>query len=221
MSTPLRHAPLDDLNQHWWSPGTTAALVAECLAHGGRAAFLSTPSLYCALPPGPLRRGSTVFDVRARSAGVGPLTLLLPALPRLVSASPLTPSPLPAPASVCASQFDRRFADLGANYEFYDFRCPQDLPARHRGVYDFIVVDPPFIAPSVWELYARAIELLAVPGGARVVAATVAENGPWLAARLGLREAPFKPSLPTLVYQFSFFINYESQGLGEANAELP
>ena len=52
-----------DLNQYWYSPATIAALLDEVRMVGGRAAFVSTPSLYFSLTAAE-RESSFVFDVR-------------------------------------------------------------------------------------------------------------------------------------------------------------
>ena len=62
-----------DLNQYWYSNATIDALCAATLeicarAGGGRAAFLSTPSLYFALPAS-ARAGHAVLDIDAQWAG--------------------------------------------------------------------------------------------------------------------------------------------------------
>lgn len=49
---------------------------------------------------------------------------------------------------------------------------------------------------------------------------TVAERGPLLESLLGLSEAPFKPSIPNLVYQYSLFLNFDAQVLNEVNQEV-
>jgi hypothetical protein len=48
----------------------------------------------------------------------------------------------------------------------------------------------------------------------------VAENAPLLRELLGLEPQAFLPSLPHLVYQFSFFANYESALMSQPNPEL-
>mgnify|MGYP001808207540 CR=1 FL=1 len=48
--------------------------------------------------------------------------------------------------------------------------------------------------------YARTAQLLLAPGG-RVIASTVAENGPLMRELFGAMPCPFKPAIPHLVYQ--------------------
>jgi len=52
-----------DLNQYWFSPPTIQAMVDEVEAGGGKAAFLSTPSVYFSVSKA-TRASCKVFDVR-------------------------------------------------------------------------------------------------------------------------------------------------------------
>ncbi len=52
-----------------------------------------------------------------------------------------------------------------------------------------------------------------------MLASTVRENAPLLKQLLDLQVQCFLPSLPSLVYQFSFFANYESEQLSVSNPE--
>lgn len=68
--------------------------------------------------------------------------------------------------------------------------------------------------------YATSIRLLLAPGG-RVLFSTVSENSQLLKELLGLKALRFLPSVPHLVYQFSFFASYDSELLSVSNPELP
>lgn len=59
------------------------------------------------------------------------------------------------------------------------------------------------------------------PPAGKVVASTVAENGPLLAELLGASPVAFKPSIPHLVYQYNIFTNFQPKLLGERNPEVP
>lgn len=56
------------LNQYWYSDGTTAAMVNEIQMHATKAAFLSTPSLYFSLTKQNLKSNSKVFEFDQRWA---------------------------------------------------------------------------------------------------------------------------------------------------------
>ena len=93
-------------------------------------------------------------------------------------------------------------------------------PHRTTLQFDFVVCDPPFITAPVLTSYATSIRLLLAPGG-RVLFSTVSENASLLKELLGLKELRFLPSVPHLVYQFSFFASYDSELLSASNPELP
>ena len=54
-----------DLNQYWYSAPTIAALIEEVEAHEDvtKVAFLSTPSVWFAMPSSPLKKASKFFDL--------------------------------------------------------------------------------------------------------------------------------------------------------------
>lgn len=84
-----------------------------------------------------------------------------------------------------------------------------------------MLCDPPFITTAALTQYATTMRLLLAPGG-RLLLSTVRENAELVRGLLGLGPPlRYLPSIPHLVYQFSFFANYESALLGAPNPELP
>jgi hypothetical protein len=55
-----------DYNQYWYSEKTIGRMVEALIENGGSIAFLSTPSIYFALPDD-IRSKAYVFDVSFRS----------------------------------------------------------------------------------------------------------------------------------------------------------
>ncbi len=57
----------------------------------------------------------------------------------------------------------------------------------------------------------------------RVIASTVAENGPLMAELLGCSPVAFKPSIPHLVYQYNLFLSHQpaTATLAAPNPEIP
>ncbi|CAM9178573.1 unnamed protein product [Laminaria digitata] len=107
-------------------------------------------------------------------------------------------------------------------FVLYDFTRPEDIPQDVRGTFDMVVADPPFITEQVWENYAAATKMLLRPGGAGLVlCSTISENASFMKELLGAKPCKFKPSIPNLVYQYSLYVNYESDRLGAANPEIP
>ncbi len=111
----------------------------------------------------------------------------------------------------------------------YDFNAPLDVPAALQGTFDMVVIDPPFITHEVWQKYAQTARALlgvpaapgALPSGKRVIGTTIAENAELLKAELGLRVAPFRPSIPHLVYQYEVFVSFDPVHLSVPNPEIP
>ena len=59
------------------------------------------------------------------------------------------------------------------------------------------------------------------PESSRVLASTILENAELLESELGVVPAAFQPSIPHLVYQYHFFVNYEPTALAVENPEIP
>eukprot|EP00927_Polykrikos_kofoidii_P071501 TRINITY_DN67764_c0_g1_i1.p1 TRINITY_DN67764_c0_g1~~TRINITY_DN67764_c0_g1_i1.p1 ORF type:complete len:410 (-),score=85.43 TRINITY_DN67764_c0_g1_i1:56-1261(-) len=114
--------------------------------------------------------------------------------------------------------FDRQW-DLDPGYVFYDFNEPEALAPELRNAFDFVLIDPPFITVEVWQKYATTAKLLA-RDGARLLCTTIAENKGLMQEILGLGPALFRPSIPTLVYQYSIYVNYKSERLEQLNPEI-
>jgi len=114
--------------------------------------------------------------------------------------------------------FDRQW-ERHPGFVFYDFNQPEELPPQLRAAFDFILIDPPFITREVWEKYATTAGFLA-RDGARLVCTTIAENQALMVELLGVRPVLFRPSIPSLVYQYSVYTNYASEHLDQLNPEV-
>mmetsp|Transcript_5369 Transcript_5369/g.11800 ORF Transcript_5369/g.11800 Transcript_5369/m.11800 type:complete len:264 (+) Transcript_5369:59-850(+) len=109
-----------------------------------------------------------------------------------------------------------------SGYHFYDYKDPANVKEECLGVFDLVVIDPPFITQSVWENYAITAKLLAKGDTSeqRIIATTVNENDILMKDLFGCKPAAFQPSIPHLVYQYSVFTNFPSSALAEMNSEL-
>ena len=133
---------------------------------------------------------------------------------------------LTSPTLISASRlfdFDQQWASH-TSYVHYDFHHPQLLPASLHHQFDYVVIDPPFITEDVWRLYAEAALLLLVPPTSnpppRLLLSSIPENLELLHSLLGVHIVAFRPSIPTLIYQYSFFTNYPSERLSHPNPEI-
>uniref|UniRef100_A0A7S3I0D0 N6-adenine methyltransferase n=1 Tax=Favella ehrenbergii TaxID=182087 RepID=A0A7S3I0D0_9SPIT len=116
--------------------------------------------------------------------------------------------------------FDTAF-NKDPNYVFYDFNRPEDLPEELCGTFHMVVIDPPFITREVWEKYTAAAKRLLRPQGGIILGSTIDENEAFMGELLGCAKKQFRPSIPNLVYQYSLYANYESEGLENPNPEIP
>jgi len=120
-----------------------------------------------------------------------------------------------------------------AGFQYYDFNDPTAVPERHRGKYDLIFIDPPFVSTSVWKKYAVTAKLLMNDddddddddddgnnNDSRVIAATVDGNAILMKELFDCERVKFLPSIPNLVYQFCIYANFDSEVLAERNGEL-
>ena len=83
-----------------------------------------------------------------------------------------------------------------------------------------VIIDPPFITREVWEKYTAAAKLLLAEGG-HVLGSTIDENEAFMKELLGCEKKAFRPSIPNLVYQYSLYATYQSEGLNNKNPEIP
>ena len=84
-----------------------------------------------------------------------------------------------------------------------------------------VVIDPPFITREVWEKYTLAAKRLLRPEGGIILGSTIDENESFMQELLGCQRRAFRPSIPNLVYQYSLYANYDSEGLNNPNPEIP
>ena len=87
--------------------------------------------------------------------------------------------------------------------------------------FDLVVIDPPFITREVWEKYAEAAKLLLKTEGGHCFLSTIDENEAMIKELLGADRKKFRPSIPNLVYQYSLYATFTSEGLEQKNPEIP
>ena len=91
----------------------------------------------------------------------------------------------------------------------FDYTAPL-IPARLYHQYDCVVVDPPFVSAEVMAAYAATARSLLKTCG-RIMITSIAENLELLIDRFdpAMRAVTFQPCIPSLVYQYNLFVNYE------------
>jgi len=115
--------------------------------------------------------------------------------------------------------FDTKFAK-DPNFVFYDFNKWEELSSELHGTFDMVVIDPPFITREVWEKYAACAKALLKSEGIYLIS-TIDENEAMIKELTGSLRRTFRPSIPNLVYQYSFYSSYSHPALDEQNPEIP
>ena len=198
----------DKFNQYWYSKITVESIIKELFSvaksHSRvlNVAFLSTPSLF--------------FSVDSVWKGE-------------VSEMPINP---------VLFDFDKSLSKGVENrFQFYDFQKPLNLPERLSKTFDCVVVDPPFITEEVWRCYAKTSEFLlrgscksensfienncGSSGLGLFIGTSIYENSALLEDLFGASCTKFLPSIPTLVYQYNLFTNFDPLGpLASPNPEI-
>ena len=92
--------------------------------------------------------------------------------------------------------------------------------------FDMCVIDPPFITREVWEKYTEGAKLLMKQDEegnmvGNLLCSTIDENAEFMHELLGVKPTVFRPSIPNLVYQYSFYTNFEDEQANEKNPEIP
>jgi hypothetical protein len=118
---------------------------------------------------------------------------------------------------------DTQFAHDPGFHKF-DFNIPvqEQLPSSFQSRFNMIIVDPPFVTRSVWELYEQAVSWLATKEQpkSQYICTTIHENAAMMSDLLGVKPQMFRPSIPNLVYQYSTYINYDSKAFSALNPEI-
>eukprot|EP00919_Chromeraceae_sp_WS-2016_P031212 GHVR01073762.1.p1 GENE.GHVR01073762.1~~GHVR01073762.1.p1 ORF type:complete len:205 (+),score=35.27 GHVR01073762.1:123-737(+) len=185
-----------DLNQYWYSTHTLSTIVDEITnlyneENKIRIAFLSTPSVYYSCPKY-IQFNSKLFDI------------------------------------------DTQWWD-DPNFQYFDYNHPDNIPSCHKGKFNVCIIDPPFITEDAWSLYGQASKILMKQSDINInnnnnnninnklILSSIPENINMLLRIFEsdtLHEVLFKPSIPRLVYQYSFFCNYATTALSYSNKEI-
>jgi hypothetical protein len=114
--------------------------------------------------------------------------------------------------------YDEKFAS-DPLFVFFDFHHVDKIPPQYHHQFDYIVIDPPFITEDVWQCYTNATKLLMAPN-AKILLSSIPENAEMLSNMLDVHICNFRPSIPNLIYQYSFFSNYNSFFTDSFNPEI-
>ncbi|XP_047612492.1 EEF1A lysine methyltransferase 1 [Phacochoerus africanus] len=114
-----------------------------------------------------------------------------------------------ARCSACLFEHDRRFAGLGEEFVFYDYRRPLDFPpgvAAHS--FDLVIADPPYLSQECLRKTAQTIQYLT---RGKILLCTGAVMEEEAAKLLGVKMCKFIPEhTRTLGNEFRCYVNYAS-----------
>ena len=115
--------------------------------------------------------------------------------------------------------FDSSLGSCCSQFELYDYNHPTNIDPKLHGMFDTIVIDPPFITDSVWESYKATAALLA-KDKPHIICTTVEQNVGLMEQLFNCKATRFMPSIPKLVYQYNTYANFPSACLSNTNTEL-
>lgn len=110
-------------------------------------------------------------------------------------------------------EYDRRFAAYGEDFVHYDYKfgLESNYLAEHRGRYDLIISDPPFLSQECVENMAAIIQRLQKPSpDTRIVFCSGAVVEEWVCGLLPLRKCHFQPQHHrNLGNEFATYANFD------------
>ncbi|XP_028582129.1 EEF1A lysine methyltransferase 1 isoform X2 [Podarcis muralis] len=111
--------------------------------------------------------------------------------------------------STCLLEYDQRFSVYGAEYVFYDYNNPLNLPANLTAhSFDIVVADPPYLSEECLRKTAETIKYLTK---GKVLLCTGAVMEEYAAKYLGVKMSKFIPKhTRNLANEFRCYVNYDS-----------
>lgn len=107
-------------------------------------------------------------------------------------------------------EFDKRFEQYGAEYTFYDYNQPEDLPISLKHSFSIIIADPPYLSKECLEKVSQTMAFLSRPEKNYLLLLTGEVQKEKAAELLGLRPCTFRPQHSSkLGNEFRLFTNYD------------
>ncbi|EGF77614.1 hypothetical protein BATDEDRAFT_17697 [Batrachochytrium dendrobatidis JAM81] len=120
--------------------------------------------------------------------------------------------------SITVFEFDKRFNVYGDEFVFFDFNEPLTLDEKNgerplKGMFDFLIIDPPFLSEECLLKTAQTVRWLAKPT-CKILICTGKVQTARIKAQLECIETDFLPLHQNgLQNEFRSFINYSSKTL--------
>ncbi|XP_073317059.1 uncharacterized protein [Primulina huaijiensis] len=106
-------------------------------------------------------------------------------------------------------EYDKRFEQYGAEFTFYDYNQPEDLPLPLKHTFPIVVADPPYLSKECLEKVTETIKFLLRPKESYVLLLTGEVQRDRSAELLGLRPCGFRPQHSSkLGNEFRLFTSY-------------
>ncbi|XP_073977879.1 EEF1A lysine methyltransferase 1 isoform X1 [Rhodnius prolixus] len=110
---------------------------------------------------------------------------------------------------VALFEYDNRFAVYGADFHFYDYKHPLDVPRRFANYFDLVVADPPFLSEECLTKTAITIKFLTKD---KIILCTGTVMEDLIQRLLHLNKTSFKPQHKNnLANEFACYINFEGE----------
>ncbi|XP_073157527.1 uncharacterized protein [Henckelia pumila] len=107
-------------------------------------------------------------------------------------------------------EFDKRFGQYGAEFTFYDYNQPEDLPLSLKHTFPIIVADPPYLSKECLEKVTKTIKFLLRPKESYILLLTGDVQRDRAAELLALRPCGFRPQHSSkLGNEFRLFTSYD------------
>ena len=114
---------------------------------------------------------------------------------------------------------DEKLIKKHKNAVMFDFNDFSQMDKLYDNYFDYILIDPPFIAKEPWSKFAEFAKKIG-KNEVKILTCSIVENEGLLENLLNLKKQVFQPSIPHLVYQYTFYANYDDKELNEKNAEI-
>lgn len=107
-------------------------------------------------------------------------------------------------------EYDKRFEQYGAEFTFYDYNQPTDLPDSLKHSFPIIIADPPYLSKECLEKVTETISFLVRPGQSYLLLLTGEVQKDRAEELLGLQPCGFRPRHSSkLGNEFCLFTNYD------------
>lgn len=115
-------------------------------------------------------------------------------------------------------EFDERFVAYGSDYVHFDYNhaTTADYLQEFNGLYDLIVVDPPFLAEECIEKMSHIVRRLCKPDTGKVILCSGQVVAEWAQRFMGLQRCAFHPEHErNLGNEFASYANFDLDGFIE------